>query len=100
MIYRVVYTDSVMADISAKIVYLQDQQVSERIIEQWLAGLYDRMNVLYKEPRMYGLDHAATKRNRFEVHKLTYKDHVVQYRVLDDQQTVLVLAFMHGAKRK
>lgn len=100
MTYRVVYTDLVMADIAAKVSHLREQHVSEQTIEQWFTGLFDRMNVLYEEPRMYGLDHAATKRNGFEVHKLTYKDHVVQYRVFDDQHIVLVLAFMHGARRK
>ena len=100
MTYRVVYTDSVLGDIDAKVDHLREQHVSEQTIERWFAGLFDRMDVLYLEPRMYGLDHRATKRNGFEVHKLTYKDHAVQYRIMDELNTVLVLAFMHGAKRK
>jgi len=100
MSYRVVYTDPVIADIKAKVDHLREQHVSEQTIEHWFTGLFDRIRDLYDMPRMYGLDHAATRRNGFEVHKLTYKQHTVQYRVFDDPDIVLVLAFMHGSKRK
>ena len=100
MTYRVVYTDRVMADIAAKVDHLREQFVGEKTIEDWFAALFDRIDGLYDMPRLYGLDHPATERLGYKIHKLTYHKYIVHYRVNDETRTVYVLSFFHGSTRK
>ncbi len=100
MNYRVIFTERVIADISEKVDYLRAQHVSEQTIGRWFEGLLDRIETLYDMPRIYGLDHAASKQHGYSIHKLTYKKHIVRYRVDDDARRVYILSFIHGAARR
>lgn len=78
MSYQVIYAPSVLANIREHVRYLlEDQKVSPATVERWYRPLFDRVEGLYDMPRLYGLDHGATKRLGFEVHKLTYKKYVI-----------------------
>ena len=100
MSYRVVYTEHVIANIDQKVDHLRSQHVSEQAIEGWFEGLFDRIQSLYEMPRLYGLDHAASEKHGYDIHKLTYKSYIVRYRIEHASRTVYVLSFFHGSRRR
>jgi len=100
MSYRVVYTERVIADIGKKVDHLRGQHVSEQTIEHWFEGLFDRIESLYEMPRLYGLDHPASNKHGYDIHKLTYKSYVVRYRIDYKSRTVYILSFFHGSRRR
>lgn len=101
MSYKVVYSPSVLANIREHVRYLiEDQKVSALTVERWYRPLFERVEGLYDMPRLYGIDHGASKRLGFEVHKLTYKKYLIHYTIDDDCKVVELIAFMHGARRR
>ena len=100
MTYRVLYTESVRADIAAHVRYLQDQQVSPEVIENWFAGLFDLIDSLYQWPLRYPVAEPESRAMGFEVRKIIYGRYLVFYRVDQAQHLVEVLAFRHGARRR
>ncbi|HOB73523.1 MAG TPA: type II toxin-antitoxin system RelE/ParE family toxin [Phycisphaerae bacterium] len=100
MTYRVLYTDNVRADIAAHVRYLQDQQVSSEIIENWFVGLFDLVDSLYLWPLRYPVAEPESRAMGFEVRKAIYGQHLLFYRVDQTQHLVEVLAFRHGARRR
>lgn len=100
MTYRVIYTERVMADIAAQVDHLREEFVGEDTIERWFTGLFDRIDDLYDMPRLYGLDHAATERNGYNIHKMTHKGYIVRYRIHEASKLVEVLSFFHGSRRR
>ena len=99
MTFRVLYTQTVRADIAAQVRYLQDQRVSPEIIEGWFARLFDLIDGLYQWPLRYPIAEPETREMGFEVRKIIYGQHLVFYRVSEEQRLVEVLAFRHGARR-
>ncbi len=100
MSYRVFHTARVTAEIDAQIDYLRTQHVAERVIAAWFAALFDAIDDLYEMPKRHPVDRPESKRQGFEVRKLSFRKYVVRYRVNDDHRVVEVLSFMHGARRR
>jgi len=99
MIYRVLYTADVMGDLAEKVDYLREQGAGEQTISKWFEGLYDRIDSLSEMPRAYGVDPLASEQHGYLIRKLTYKKHIVRYRVDASERVVHVLALIHGARQ-
>lgn len=99
MNYRVRYTRAVLDDLALKADYLREQHVSDQKIGQWFEALYDRLESLSEMPRAYGVDLLASEQHGYLIRKLTYKKHVIRYRVDENERVVYVLSFMHGARK-
>ncbi len=51
MSYRVVYTDSFLADVRDHLAHLRRERVAERVIDDWYIKLFDRLDDLAVWPR-------------------------------------------------
>lgn len=100
MNYLVRYTQAVLSDFALKADYLREQQISEQTIGQWFEGLYDRLESLSEMPRAYGVDPLASEKHGYLIRKLTYKKHVIRYRVDENERVVHVLSFIHSAREQ
>ena len=99
MNYRVVYTQGVASDLADKVDYLREQGAGEQTISEWFNGLYDRIEYLSEMPRAYGVDPYASEQHGYLIRKLTYKQHIIRYRVDEKERVVHVVSFIHGAGR-
>jgi len=98
MKYRVVYTDSFLADIESHIDYLLSEGASPRIVSQWYDRLFIQFDSLDAWPRMYPVDEAYTDMVGRLTRKINFHDYLVMYQVNDDDERIEVVAFFHGGR--
>jgi plasmid stabilization system protein ParE len=99
MTYHVLYTADMQADIAAQVEYLQSQGVSADTIEEWFSGLFRLVDSLYEHPRRFSVAEAETAALGLEIRRAGYGQHLIFYRVSEQQKLVEVLSFRHGATR-
>lgn len=100
MNYRVIYTPSFRQDIADQVDYFRQQHVADDVIESWFDRLFALVDDLAQWPRRYPVDEGMTKELGFEVRKLLHARHVITYYVDDSARQVVLLAMVHGARRR
>jgi plasmid stabilization system protein ParE len=87
-------------DVAAHVDYLREQQAADDIIERWYDGLFLRFELLEEWPRSYPVDRRKTAELGREIRKLVFGRYVITYHVEDANKRVVLLAMVHGARRK
>jgi plasmid stabilization system protein ParE len=100
MNYRLLYTASFRSDIAAQVDYLREQQVADYIIERWYDRLFARLELLAGWPKSYPLDQRTSEELGREIRKFLYARYVITYYIDEGKKHVLLLAMVHGARRK
>jgi plasmid stabilization system protein ParE len=100
MNFRVLYTDTFCSNIADHVDYLRSNHVADDIIERWYDRLFSRIDGLSVFPKSGPVDEVITNDLRREVRKLVYGRYVITYHVDESNQRVLVLAMVHGSRRK
>jgi mRNA-degrading endonuclease RelE of RelBE toxin-antitoxin system len=98
MNYRVVYTDSFLADVRDHLDFLRGRHVGEHVIENWYTKLFDRLEGLDEWPLTFAVSDAYSRRVGRNTHKYNFGDYLVFYQVNDEHQRVELVAFFNGAK--
>ncbi len=100
MIYRVVYTERFHERVDDHVNYLLAEHVSVETITSWYDGLYALIDGLDEIPKRFPVDEHVSNETGKLTRKLNYGQYLVFYAVDDEAQTVQVIEFMHGARRK
>ncbi|MEM9347831.1 MAG: type II toxin-antitoxin system RelE/ParE family toxin [Planctomycetota bacterium] len=99
MKYQIVFTSEFEADIEAKIIWLQDQHVSQNTIDDWFGRLYERLWGVAEMPRLYPVDEQYTADVGRVSRKLIFREHLAVYQVDEEQRRIEFVAFHHAAAR-
>lgn len=100
MIYRVIYSRAFRERIKAHVDYLLAEKVSEVTISNWYDRLLLLLDSLDDLPKRFPIDESMTEETGALTRKVNYGNYLVFYTVDDDEQTVHIVDFIHGARRK
>ena len=100
MIYRVIYTRSFRERIHAHVDYLLAEKVSNQTISNWYDQLLLLLDSLDDTPKRFPIDERMSEETGSLTRKVNYGNYLVFYMVDDEDRTVQIIEFMHGAKRK
>lgn len=100
MIYRVIYSNAFRERIKAQVDYLLAERVSDDIISNWYDRLLLLLDSLDDLPKRFPVDERMSEETGLLTRKLNFGNYLVFYTVDEENRTVHVVDFMHGAKRK
>ncbi len=99
MKYRVIYTETAVTAIDDQATYLEEEGCPPGRMARWLSELLDTIAGLEEFPKRNTMAEFESSRLGFEVRRLVFGDHLVFYRVNEDDKVVEVLSFRHAARR-
>ncbi|MGB0766325.1 MAG: type II toxin-antitoxin system RelE/ParE family toxin [Phycisphaeraceae bacterium] len=100
MNYRVVYTERFQERVNNHVDYLLAERVSIETITAWYDRMYELLDSLDEIPKRFPVDEHVSNETGSLTRKLNYGKYVVLYTVDDDDRTVQIIEFIHGARRK
>ena len=100
MIYRVIYSNAFRERIKAHVDYLLAERVSDQTISNWYDRLLLLLDSLDDLPKRFPVDERVSEETGTLSRKLNFGEYLIFYTVDDENRTVHVVDFMHGARRK
>lgn len=100
MNYRVVYTERFHERVNEHVNYLLAEHVSTETIMAWYDRLYELLDGLDEIPKRFPVDEHVSNETGSLTRKVNYSQYLVLYMVDDEDRTVQIIEFIHGAKRK
>ena len=99
MSYRGEVTDAYTEAIDRQIGYLLGEGVSFETIDGWYSQIRAAIDHLIEMPKLYPVDEFQTEAVGVETRKITAGDYLVFYQVDDEEERVVLVAFVHAATR-
>lgn len=100
MTYRVLYTETFHEELDAQLAYLLEQGAAESRVSGWLSALLDLVDRLAESPHRHALAGPESAARGIEIRRVAFGDCLAFYVVDEAHQTVQLLGFRHGARRR
>lgn len=98
MSYAVILLPVVENQILDQAMYIAEDSLDRAL--QWEESLRERILSLGDLPNAHPISEPESRAFGRDIRKINFGDYLIFYRVGDVEQTIYVLAFMHGARRK
>ncbi|NQU50462.1 MAG: type II toxin-antitoxin system RelE/ParE family toxin [Planctomycetes bacterium] len=99
MKYKVTFTFAIQKEIDSQIGHFINEKVPSPFIEQWLAGLLERLDSLSEFPSRCPVSNTYSSIKQFEVRRLIYGEYAPYYRINSEQRIVEILSLRHGRRK-
>ena len=98
MTFRVIVSETVLAAINAQVEYFISESAPPDRIQQWLLGLFDRIDGLYEWPERFPIAASVSRVAGYEVRRMNHGEYALFFRIDQEQEVVEIIAFRHGRR--